>query len=127
MKHLLKTEPNTRFGVMLDSRVTIGCNAKGRSTSQKLNYYLSSCLPFLVGGNLYPGYFHIGTDDNVADDPSRLRPLRAPSALQPYWLQRFLAGNQRILDVIVAADNVAPPWNGWARLMTLVLWRSEHA
>ena len=33
LKHLAKTAQGSPFGVLLDSRVTIGCNAKGRSSS----------------------------------------------------------------------------------------------
>ena len=42
LKHLAKTQTEFSFWALLDSRVTIGCKSKGRSSSQKLNFYLSN-------------------------------------------------------------------------------------
>ena len=100
LKHLAKTVQGSSFGVLLDSRVTIGCNAKGRSSSATLNYYLSTSLPYVLGGGLYPYLFHVGTDDNCADDPSRLVPLRCSLTATPFWLKTFQSGN---LTKIVAS------------------------
>ena len=100
MKHLAKTVQGSRFGVLLDSSVTIGCNAKGRSSSTTLNYYLSTSLPYVLGGSLCPYLFHVRTDDNCADDPSRLVPLRRSLTAAPFWLKTFLSGN---LTKIVAS------------------------
>ena len=44
LKHVSKTTPHSRFCALLDSRVVIGCNAKGRSSSKQLNFYLSSAF-----------------------------------------------------------------------------------
>ena len=104
IKHVAKTSPSCRFGVMLDSRVVIGCNSKGRSSSAKLNYYLSTCLPYILGGNLCPAHFHVGTSDNAADDPSRA--LRGPSEHSPVWLSRFLRGDHRYLSAVKLADDL---------------------
>ena len=57
LKHVAKTAPGSRFGVLLDSRVVIGCNAKGRSSSQKFNFYMTTALPYIAGCNLYPNLF----------------------------------------------------------------------
>ena len=119
IKHVGKTSPSSRFGVLLDSRVVIGCNAKGRSSSQKLNFYLSTALPYLAGCNLYPYYFHVGTRENASDDPSRLTALRATCAQQPLWLRQFLDGNFTLFDIVRRADNCARPLDGWARLAAL--------
>ncbi|CAE7560174.1 SUF4 [Symbiodinium sp. CCMP2592] len=108
-RHLSSVHPVSRFGVLLDSRVTIGCNAKGRSSSMKLNYYLSTSLPFILGGELFPALFHIGTGDNVSDDPSRLRELRTAPAEQPVWLRLFLAGRHKYFDLVRAADDRLTP------------------
>lgn len=59
LKHVSKTYPHSRFCTLLDSRVVIGCNAQGRSSSRQLNFYLSSSLPYVVGGDLYPFHIHV--------------------------------------------------------------------
>ena len=49
LKHVSKCTPHSRFIALLDSRVAIGCNAKGRSSSKQLNFYLARrCLIFWV-------------------------------------------------------------------------------
>ncbi|CAE7454060.1 SUF4 [Symbiodinium sp. CCMP2592] len=116
LKHVAKTSPGCRFGVLLDSRVTIGCNAKGRSSSASLNFFLSTSLPYILGGDLYPCLFHVGTGENCSDDPSRLRPLRAPTAVTPVWLQRFLAGDDRFLTAVRASDDFSGALGCWTRL-----------
>ena len=121
LKHTAKRCPSTRFGILLDSRVAIGCNAKGRSSSAKLNFCLSTCLPYVLGGDVYPSFFHIGTGENVADDPSRLKALRHSCPDQPLWLRGFLRGDWRLLNAVKLSDDCAAGLNGWARLATLLL------
>lgn len=53
-KYLRKERAHSRFCSLLDSRVIIGCNAKGRSSSKQLNFYLGTTLPYVIGGDLYP-------------------------------------------------------------------------
>ena len=81
LKHVAKESPHSRFCALLDSRVIIGCNAKGRSSSKQLNFYLGSSLPYIVGGDLYPHLLHVGSGDNASDDISRFILLRTPSLL----------------------------------------------
>jgi len=71
-----------------DSRVVVGACAKGRSSSFKLNGLLRTQLPFLVFGDLALALLWVETESNVADFPSRFRPLPAPK-LPPEWLQRL--------------------------------------
>ena len=127
IKHVAKTKPSHRFGVMLDSRVVIGCSSKGRSSSAKLNFYLSSCLPYILGGNLYPAHFHVGTHDNAADDPSRLRRLRDPAEVCPVWLTRFLRGDHRYLAAVKLSDDFTGSTGNWARLSILLLILAQDA
>lgn len=121
VKLLAKTQAQSRFGVLLDSRVTIGCNAKGRSSSATMNHYMCSCLPYILGGGLYPALFHIGTHDNVADDPSRLRALRKHCGVRPLWLERLLRGDYRHFDLVRRADDCSGAPGRWARLIVLKL------
>ncbi|CAE7201974.1 unnamed protein product [Symbiodinium sp. CCMP2592] len=51
-------------------------------------------------GGLFPALFHIGTHDNVADDPSRLKALRKLGGTRPLWLER------RRQDFLVARSEI---------------------
>ena len=55
-RHMSSQHPVSRFGVLLEAGVAIGCNAKGRSSSMSLNFYLSTSLPFILGGELFPRF-----------------------------------------------------------------------
>ena len=121
VKFMAKTQAQSRFGVLLDSRVTIGCNAKGRSSSATMNHYMCSCLPYILGGGLYPALFHIGTHDNIADDPSRLKALREHCGVRPLWLERLLRGDYRHFDLVRRADDCLGAPGRWARLLVLKL------
>ena len=120
LKHVAKTHPHSRFCAMLDSRVTIGCNAKGRSSSKQLNFYLGSAVPYLIGGDIYPFLIHLGTGDNASDDVSRFVRLREPSEDFPQWLIQLLNGDSRQFDAVRRADSLTWPFNGWARLILLM-------
>ena len=117
IKRVAKTSPSRKFAVLLDSRVVIGCNSKGRSSSASLNYHLSTTLPYIVGGNLYPAHIHVNTHDNASDDPSRLVALREPAASTPLWLSRFLNGSSQYLTAARLADDCKGAPGLWARLV----------
>lgn len=119
LKHVSKTSPHSRFAVLLDSRVIIGCNAKGRSSSKQLNFYLGSSLPYIIGGDLYPHLLHIGTHDNASDDISRFVDLRRPACPFPPWLSALNSGSPELFDQVREADKLEWPFNGWARLVRL--------
>eukprot|EP00438_Fugacium_kawagutii_P004250 Skav217520 [mRNA] locus=scaffold647:242806:246940:- [translate_table: standard] len=106
IKHLAKSKPSSRFAALLDSRVVIGANVKGRSSSTQLNFYLGSTLPYVIGGDLYPHLLHVGSGDNASDDISRFVKLRAPSSEQPPWLQALVAGDPLEFDQVREADSL---------------------
>ena len=58
IKAMAKSHPNSRFVGLLDSRVTIGATAKGRSSSYAISRVLQGCLAYILGSNLYPGCLH---------------------------------------------------------------------
>ena len=64
MKSLAKSQPNSRVVGILDSRVTIGATAKGRSSSFAISRILQGSLAYVLGGNLYPGCLHCRSQDN---------------------------------------------------------------
>lgn len=63
--------------VLLDSAVVLGALAKGRSRSRRINRLLRSMLPDMLFCDIYLGCLHVSTKYNVADDPTRHRPVRA--------------------------------------------------
>ena len=126
VKHLAKTCRACRFAALLDSRVIIGANVKGRSSSQQLNFYLGSTLPYIIGGDLYPHLLHVSSGDNASDDISRFVELRAPLHAQPPWLRALLAGNFEEFDQVREADSLVWPWSGWSRLIRLASLRQRN-
>lgn len=126
LKHLSKSQPSSRFCTLLDSRVIIGCNAKGRSSSKQLNFYLGSTLPYIIGGDLYPYLLHVGTGDNASDDISRFISLRDPTEPLPPWLTALLSGDPSQFDQVRQADSLQWPYSGWARLIRLLILRHRN-
>ena len=55
LKSMAKSHPDTRFVGILDSRVTLGAAAKGRSSSFAISRVLQGALRYVIGGGLYPG------------------------------------------------------------------------
>ena len=50
-----RTSPDTRIATLIDSRVTIGAGAKGRSSSAALNRIQQGSLGYVLGGGLHLG------------------------------------------------------------------------
>ena len=76
------------FVFLNDSRVVVGAMAKGRSSSFKLNGLLRGMLPHLLFSDMALALLWIETCANLADHPSRFRPL-PPPRLAPLWVQRL--------------------------------------
>ena len=77
LKFCARNHPNSRTVALLDSRVTLGASAKGRSSSRAICRVLQGSLGYIIGGCLYPGGLHIGSKLNRSDGPSRNRPVPA--------------------------------------------------
>lgn len=120
LKNLSKEKPHSRFCSLLDSRVIIGCNAKGRSSSKQLNFYLGSTLPYIMGGDLYPYHIHVGSADSASDDISRFVKLRDQATEPPLWLKRLFHGDASSFDAVREADRLVWPYSGWGRLFLLL-------
>lgn len=78
--------PQFRALALLDSRVMLGATAKGRSSSKAICRVLRGSLGYILGGGLYPGGLHAGSQLNRCDGPSRNRPVPPPSKEIPEWL-----------------------------------------
>lgn len=121
IKHMAKSERDSRFVGLLDSRVTLGASAKGRSSSFAISRVLQGCLGYVIGGNLYPGGLHCYSAFNRADPPSRGRPVEPPSKDTPAWLAKLAAGDPSHFDVVVKASCVSKIPGRWMRFILLIL------
>ena len=122
-KRLSRCSADSRLLVLLDSKVCIGANAKGRSSSPALNHLLSGTLPYVLGGNLYLHLLHVPSAANSADDPSRFVRLRSAADLPPEWLEKLKRGDYKAFELVLAADALVWPLSGWARLLLLASLR----
>ena len=120
IKSLSKSSPNTRCVGLLDSRVTIGAAAKGRSSSFAISRVLQGSLAYILGGNLYPGCIHCRSQDNRADEPSRGSDVREPTKEVPLWLTDLQLGKYDRFDKVVAANRVPKLAARWLRLLLLL-------
>jgi len=86
-----------------DSQVAAGALAKGRSSSPSLNAELQTSLPDVLAADLYHLSAFVPSGRNAADDPTRDRPLRAPSRSMPPWLDKLCHGDFDDLDALTAS------------------------
>ena len=101
-------EPNTRTLLGSDSQVVCGALVKGPSSSTALNAKLKAALPFLLGQNVYLGCQYVPTAENVADDPTRDRPIRGPQVAAPEWLAEAEKGRFEKLDAFLQLLRLDP-------------------
>ena len=74
-------------------------------------------LSYLLGGNLYPAGIYVPSGIFAADDPTRRRPVRAPTLEPPRWLQELHEGRVADFDRVVAADAMDSLGSRWLRLL----------
>lgn len=120
VKHCSKACPGSRIVVFLDSRVTIGASAKGRSSSPALSHILRTSLGYILGGGLYIGCLHVRSAWNRADAPSRGRPVEAASREIPLWFLDLEAGDCRCFDQVICSTKWANPLGRWVRILLLL-------
>lgn len=87
-KQLLLESPSVRFNVVVDSLVSKGALAKGRSSALTLSPVLKQSSAVQIAGCLYPSYSYGPSKLNVSDDPSRGVPIREGSR---FGLLEFLS------------------------------------
>eukprot|EP00435_Cladocopium_sp_Y103_P010900 s2474_g2.t2 len=119
-RELLRKHPNSRVVGLLDSRVTLGASAKGRSSSRAICRVLQGSLGYIIGGGLYPGGLHIGSKLNRSDGPSRNRPVPPPSKESPCWLEELRKGDSRRFDLVVTACQYPKNAARWLRFLLLL-------
>lgn len=81
---------------IIDSRVTWGATAKGRSSAHLMNRELRKYLPDLYGGDITLGSFWVESVRNPGDHPSRRRGI-PPPARATGELAAFLRGEGPLL------------------------------
>ena len=120
IKSLAKTEENCRAVALLDSRVTIGASAKGRSSSFAISRILQTSMPYVIGGGLYPGLLHVGSSKNRADGPTRNRGIDPPTKEVPRWFEQLQAGRPQMFDAVVESSRVQKNPARWLRFLLLL-------
>ena len=86
----------TRQLLGLDSAVTVGSAAKGRSSSKAINHECRKSMPLLIAAEIQVGIFWIRSASNPADGPSRGREPPSAEARLP-WVAKFLNGDREAL------------------------------
>ena len=120
LKHSAKTHPCSRLLGLLDSRVTMGAAAKGRSSSRALSRILRSSLGYVLGGALYPGTLHCRSAWNCADGPSRDSDVPAPVREEPMWLRDLRRGRFERFEKTIQSSFWRNPLGRWVRLLLLL-------
>ena len=120
LKHCCKKHPGSRIVSFLDSRVTMGAAAKGRSSSKALSRILRTSLGYIIGGCLYPGSLHCRSAWNRADGPSRDTEAPGPSRPIPRWLKELREGKVELFDQMIALAKWNRPVGRWIRLLLLL-------
>lgn len=120
LKHAAKNFPNSRVLALLDSRVTLGAAAKGRSSSYALSRVLQGSLGYVIGGGLYPGGLHVCSARNRSDGPSRNRPVPPPTKEVPQWLVSLRQGDHEPFDAVLSASHYEKVPGRWVRLLLLI-------
>ena len=114
LRRNLSHHPESRFAVLLDSRVAKGALAKGRSSSKALQPGLRRGAAYQLAGGLFPTYGFAPTRLNPSDDPTRDREIREASKNS---LTDLLP-----LQMLYEAQNVplSKGMAGWVRLALLL-------
>lgn len=120
IKSSAKSHCDTRLVGVLDSRVTIGAAAKGRSSSSSISRVLQTTMPYALGAGLYPGLLHVGSKHNRADGPTRDRPIDPCTKEVPEWFRKLQEGDYHAFDCVVQSSNISKNPARWLRFLLLL-------
>lgn len=120
IKHCAKSHRNSRVLGLLDSRVTLGATAKGRSSSFGISRILKQNIPYLIGSNLYPGGLRVYSSKNRADAPSRDREVEPPTKELPVWYSDLQHGDPRRFDLVCQTARIPKLAARWLRFLLLL-------
>ncbi|CAK0892050.1 unnamed protein product [Prorocentrum cordatum] len=119
LEGLVRNGGDRRFAALIDSRVTLCSQAKGRSSSRALTRPLEKSCALQIAGSLYPSYSFAPSRLNVADDPTRHQAVRAACRPRPDWLE-----HADLLDWLLTRLPTAKACAAWLRLVCLLLGSS---
>ena len=83
---------------LCDSRVVLGCTAKGRSASRQLNRELRLAVPDVLGADIELAEFYVFTEMMPADAPSRGAPVAPPTPANR-WVAQFMGGQTALVTL----------------------------
>ena len=115
VKHIVIQHQNCRVLILLDSRVTLGGAAKGRSAAPQLNGILHCIAAHTLAANVYLGFDFVPTRLNPSDGPSRFRAVPLPRQDVPEWLTAAANGNFEGLDTLAGYPLQRRCCSDWAR------------
>ena len=101
-----------RFNALVDSSVTLGSHAKGRSSAKLLGPSLRKVGATLVAGGLYPAWHYAPTRLNPSDDPTRDQPCRSAAGPQ--------LANLCSPQLLGSFGGLTKPRANWLRLFLVV-------
>ena len=101
----------------LDSFVVVGAGSKGRGSTRRLNLPLRAAAPTLLMTRVTPGFGHLRSAYNPADDPTRGVRLRGVGE-EPPWAEAVRRDG-------VAALEAAYPQLAARRRTPAGLWRGD--
>lgn len=90
--------PCSRHVFALDSQVGIGCVAKGRSASPRLNELLARSIAPVLGFQIQTAAIYYPSSLNPADDGTRHKQIRPPAAEAPSWWAPLTRGSCSALE-----------------------------
>ena len=120
IKSLARKTHSVRVCGILDSRVTIGAAAKGRSSSVAISRVLRGSLGYVLGSAIYYSLLHCYSEDNVADGPSRGRPVPSPQREVPRWLAELVEGRPKAFEAVTLSSRVPKLAARWLRFLLLL-------
>ena len=119
IKHLAHKQPACRAVALLDSRVTLGAAAKGRSSSPAISRCCRAlCLTFWA----LPVSRRLARPDSLKSwgRPLPVRPVRPPSRDLPAWFELLQRGQTWRFDVMISCSSFPRPLGRWLRLLLLL-------
>ena len=123
---LIRAEEEGTVNGFLDSDVATNANAKGRSAAPRLKVSVRKNGALQTAGGLYPGLHWGRTHWNVADDPTRGRPLRTPPRPVPRWMVQAGQGDLEKMRMVMDIPKVPKQLLDFVRFVLLYMAGDVH-
>ena len=113
----LRGPSGIRILLLVDSKVTIGAAAKGRSASRLLNRELRRFAATFVARGVYVGLLFVPTRLQPSDGASRLRAEAPRDGRLPRWAVHLLRGDATKFDWLTSLPRQPREASSWATLV----------